>query len=55
MTLARIISRQYPDLAILLATGRSEAAHDARAEFPILRKPYRMHELSAALAGLIRG
>jgi hypothetical protein len=35
-----------------MATGYSEAAQSGRAEFPILRKPYQMHELSRALAAL---
>jgi hypothetical protein len=36
----------------LLATGYSEAARNAAAEFPILRKPYQIHELNEALSRL---
>jgi PAS domain S-box-containing protein len=50
--LARIIKQKFPALPILMATGYSEAAQSGRAEFPILRKPYQMHELSRALAAL---
>jgi PAS domain S-box-containing protein len=53
--LARIIKQKHPHLPILLATGYSEAAQTARFDFPILRKPYQMHELSRALADLTRG
>jgi CheY-like chemotaxis protein len=53
--LARIVKQQHPGLPILLATGYSEAAQSARAEFPTLRKPYGVHELSRALAELTRG
>ena len=50
--LARAIKQKHPDLPILLATGYSEAAQKAPAEFSILRKPYRLHELSRALSEL---
>jgi PAS domain S-box-containing protein len=52
--LARVIKQKRPRLPILLATGYSEAAHNVNADFPILRKPYQMHELSKALAELRR-
>ncbi len=52
--LARIVRQRYPDLPILLATGYSEAAQGVRTDFPILRKPYRVHELSQAIAELTR-
>ena len=52
--LARIIKQKHPDMPILLATGYSEAAQNVRLDFPILRKPYQMHELSRALAELTR-
>ena len=38
---------------MLLATGYSEAAQGVDAEFPILRKPYQMGELSKAVATLM--
>jgi CheY-like chemotaxis protein len=50
--LARVIRERYPGLPILLATGYSEAARSVRSGFPILRKPYRLDELSRALARL---
>jgi PAS domain S-box-containing protein len=53
--LARVIRERYPGLPVLLATGYSDAAQNARADFPILRKPYRVDELSRALAGLTQG
>jgi PAS domain S-box-containing protein len=53
--LARLIRQRHPGLPILLATGYSEAASGVLTDFPILRKPYRVHELSRALAALTRG
>ena len=53
--LARAIKEKRPELPILLATGYSEAAQNVRADFPILRKPYQMHELSRALAEILPG
>jgi PAS domain S-box-containing protein len=52
--LARAIKLKRPGLPILLASGYSEAAQSARADFPILRKPYRLYELSRALSELSR-
>jgi PAS domain S-box-containing protein len=52
--LARTIKQKHPALRILLTTGYSEAAQNVRTDFPILRKPYQMHELSQALADLRR-
>ena len=52
--LARAIKQRRPGLPILLATGYSEAAQNAPADFVILRKPYRLHELSRALSELSR-
>jgi PAS domain S-box-containing protein len=53
--LARMIKQMRPDMPILLATGYSDAAQNARSGFPILRKPYQVHELSRALSELTRG
>jgi DNA-binding LytR/AlgR family response regulator len=50
--LARAIRLKHPGLPILLATGYSEAAQSAQMDFPILRKPYQIHELSRALSDL---
>ena len=52
--LAHRLREMRPDLPVLLATGYSEAAADARGDFPILRKPYEIHELSDAIAKLPR-
>src|ERR1019366_1125860 len=50
--LARAIRETRPRLPILLASGYSEGAQNARSEFPILRKPYQIHELNEALSRL---
>jgi PAS domain S-box-containing protein len=52
--LARAIKQKHPGLPVLLASGYSEAAQNARADFPILRKPYQLYELSRALSQLSR-
>jgi PAS domain S-box-containing protein len=52
LKLARTIRVKYPDLPILLTTGYSDAALKVGSEFPILAKPYLIHELSGALAKL---
>ncbi len=49
--LARQVRRLRPEIPILLTTGYSGAR---KSEFPILRKPYQIHELSEALAALAR-
>jgi PAS domain S-box-containing protein len=54
LSLAHHLRQVHPDLPILLATGYSEAAADVRGDFPILRKPYEIHELSEAIAKLPR-
>ena len=53
LDLARTIREKYPDLPVLLASGYSDAAQNARSEFPILRKPYQIHELNQALSQLV--
>ena len=52
--LAHHLRQIRPGLPILLATGYSEAAAGVRGDFPILRKPYEIHELSEAIAKLPR-
>jgi PAS domain S-box-containing protein len=52
--LARQLKTMRPQLPILLATGYSEAALNVRGDFPILRKPYEIHQLSQAIAKLPR-
>jgi PAS domain S-box-containing protein len=54
LALARALKQKHPRLPILLASGYSDASQKARAEFPILRKPYQIHELNEALARLHR-
>ena len=54
LSLARRLRQIRPDLPILLATGYSDAAADVRGDFPILRKPYEIHQLSQAIAKLSR-
>jgi PAS domain S-box-containing protein len=52
--LAHRLREIRPDLPILLATGYSDAASNVRGTFPILRKPYEIHQLSRAIAKLPR-
>ncbi len=52
--LARHLKATKPRLPILLASGYSDAALSVRGDFPILRKPYEIHELSQAIAKLPR-
>jgi CheY-like chemotaxis protein len=54
LSLARQLREIRPDLPILLATGYSDAAAGVRGDFPILRKPYEIHQLSQAIAKLPR-
>jgi PAS domain S-box-containing protein len=54
LDLARHLKAMRPQLPILLATGYSDAAVNVRGDFPILRKPYEIHQLSQAIAKLPR-
>lgn len=54
VTLAHHLRQIRPGLPILLATGYSDVAAGVRGDFPILRKPYEIHELSEAIAKLPR-
>ena len=54
LSLARHLRNIRPGLPILLATGYSDAAVNVRGDFPILRKPYEIHQLSQAIAKLPR-
>ncbi|MCK1711303.1 MULTISPECIES: PAS domain-containing sensor histidine kinase [unclassified Bradyrhizobium] len=54
LSLAHRLRETRPGLPILLATGYSEVAAHVRGDFPILRKPYEIHELSEAIAKLPR-
>jgi PAS domain S-box-containing protein len=53
LALARALRQRHPQLPILLVTGYSESAAAADAEFTILRKPYRLADLSRAVAKVI--
>ena len=50
--LARTIRDRHPAMPILLVTGYSTSAQEATSQFPILRKPYQLHELSRELEKL---
>jgi PAS domain S-box-containing protein len=50
--LAKLIREKNPKMPILLMTGYSDAAKEVGAQFPILRKPYQLHELSRELQKL---
>ena len=52
LKLARAIREKNPDLPILLTTGYSDSVRHVRADFPVLRKPYQLHELSRELSKL---
>ncbi|THD79396.1 MAG: PAS domain S-box protein [Phenylobacterium sp.] len=51
--LARRLRQDAPEVPVLLATGYSQAAERIGDEFPILRKPYKMADLSRALSVLL--
>jgi PAS domain S-box-containing protein len=52
--LAEAVRQKDPGMPILLATGYSEVLQRLGSDFPVIRKPYQMHELSQALAQLRR-
>jgi PAS domain S-box-containing protein len=54
LELARHLRETRPSVPVLLATGYSDAAVNVRDDFPILRKPYEIHQLSQAIAKLQR-
>jgi PAS domain S-box-containing protein len=51
ITLAHAIRKEYPEVPVLLMTGYSEAASTLN-PFPVLRKPFQLHELSRELQKL---
>ncbi|MBV9332051.1 MAG: PAS domain S-box protein [Alphaproteobacteria bacterium] len=53
LELARTIGKRYPHIAVLLTSGYARAAETAEREFPILRKPYEVKALAAAIAATI--
>jgi PAS domain S-box-containing protein len=52
LKLARAIRERNPTLPVLLTTGYSDSAKHVRADFPVLRKPYQLHDLSRELSKL---
>jgi PAS domain S-box-containing protein len=52
LALARRIRTDYPHIPVLLTTGYAKAASQAK-DFPILRKPYRLTNLSRAIRDAI--
>jgi DNA-binding LytR/AlgR family response regulator len=50
--LARTIRERHPKLPILLLTGYSGNGSEVDVPFPVLRKPYQLHELSRELEKL---
>ena len=50
--LAKRIREKNSKIPILLVTGYSASAKQIGSEFPILRKPYQLHELSRELQKL---
>jgi signal transduction histidine kinase len=51
LSLARALAERAPKLPVILMTGYSEAATSAEAaNFPLLRKPYRIDDLATALS-----
>jgi CheY-like chemotaxis protein len=54
IALARAIRVRYPAIAVLLTSGYARAAETAEREFPILRKPYEVKALAAAVGATIK-
>ena len=50
--LAKTIREKNPEIPILLVTGYSSSTKEIGSQFPILRKPYQLHELSRELQKL---
>jgi CheY-like chemotaxis protein len=51
--LAQTIREKNPKIPILLVTGYSYTTNEIDSQFPILRKPYQLHELSHELQKLV--
>jgi DNA-binding LytR/AlgR family response regulator len=52
LALADAVTRRWPHVPVLLTTAYSRAAEQAARRYPILRKPYGIEELGAALERL---
>lgn len=58
LQLAQEVRHRFPDLAIILSTGRSELSGDPATSplnLSILRKPYRVEDLSKAIDDALEG
>ena len=53
VALARTLRARKPELPVLLVTGYSDQAKDVTAEFTVLRKPYKLDEMSRAIERMI--
>jgi PAS domain S-box-containing protein len=53
--LAQSIRQSHPRLPVLLTTGYTDASHAIRGDYPILRKPYQLSTLAAALRTAMAG
>lgn len=53
LAVARALRERHPTLPVLLVTGYSEMAAQVAGEFPVLRKPFSLPELSRAAARMI--
>jgi hypothetical protein len=50
--LAKTIREKNPKIPILLVSGYSASTNEIGSQFPVLRKPYQLHELSRELQKL---
>ena len=53
LALARAIRERQPGLPVLLVTGYSHMVHEASAEFIVMRKPFKLAELSRTASRMI--
>jgi PAS domain S-box-containing protein len=53
LALGRAIRARYPGLAVMLVSGYSRASNDAVDEFVVMRKPYKLSELSRVTTRVI--
>ncbi|MBV8526461.1 MAG: response regulator [Acetobacteraceae bacterium] len=53
LALARTIRERQPGLPVLLVTGYSQVANEAKADFIVIRKPFKLPELSRTTARMI--
>jgi CheY-like chemotaxis protein len=53
LAMARTIRGRQPGLPVLLVTGYSHVANEAQADFIVIRKPFKLPELSRTTARMI--